>query len=722
VDSLSYTNLGEPLQYQMGTSSLPAYVTDAYDPQTRNLTEQNSQTGTGQVSIDDLHYSYDNFGNVTSEADTPAGASGAADVQCFQYDYLGRLVQAWAQGSTGCASTPSAAAEGGAAPYWNAYNYNAVGNLTGITSTSPAGAATTTTDTYPAAGATRPHAITGSNVITPSASTSASYGYDADDNLLLTADPGTTTLYLPDEELALNTGTRTVTGTRYYTLGDTTVATRTGASSVAYLAGDQQDTDSVAIDGGTLGVTRRYFDPYGNPRGSAPSSFPAGEKAFVGGVNDTATGLTNLGAREYQPGTGSFISPDPLIKPYNPLTLNAYAYAADNPSTNSDPTGAAYVPQPGSNGGGCDVQSGCHAGNPQPKGHSPAPSDSGCPPTVTSCTVPAPLTNAGRHDYQYPGWVKDKPAPVKARPGLRRRKPGEGDLKRVGQTLLSGGKAVLGFLGGGFGLLGGAATVVAGGIDLGANTAADIVGAVTGAITDALCGQSFTADTKVLLASGTAIPIADLKPGDKVLATSVTTGKNQAEAVAAVLAHHDTDLYDLKVKAGTHTAVIHTTASHLFWDATTRKWVKASALHRGDHLRTPAGSIAIEVDGYTPRQHTGWMWDLTVPGDHDFYIHIRSVTSLLVHNDDCRPPQANSKENMNGGTYKTRNQALAAAERDAQNYRYGNVRVRIRLECSPTKCHVHLDVFNKNGEVLKTIHYTYHQKLSSPGRGLNIVG
>ena len=34
-----------------------------------------------------------------------------------------------------------------------------------------------------------------------------SYADDADGTLLLTADPGTTTLYLPDEELALSTST-----------------------------------------------------------------------------------------------------------------------------------------------------------------------------------------------------------------------------------------------------------------------------------------------------------------------------------------------------------------------------------------------------------------------------------------------------------------------------------------------------------------------------------
>ena len=30
VDSLSYTGLGQPLQYTMGTSAEPAYITDSY--------------------------------------------------------------------------------------------------------------------------------------------------------------------------------------------------------------------------------------------------------------------------------------------------------------------------------------------------------------------------------------------------------------------------------------------------------------------------------------------------------------------------------------------------------------------------------------------------------------------------------------------------------------------------------------------------------------------
>ena len=78
-----------------------------------------------------------------------------------------------------------------------------------------------------------------------------------------------------------------------------------------------------------------------------PSAFPDGQKGFVGGTADIATGLTNLGAREYQPGTGSFISPDPLIDPYNPQDLNPYSYSKDNPSTLSDPTGQSWEPYSG---------------------------------------------------------------------------------------------------------------------------------------------------------------------------------------------------------------------------------------------------------------------------------------------------------------------------------------------------------------------------------------
>jgi len=146
-------------------------------------------------------------------------------------------------------------------------------------------------------------------------------------------------------------------------------------------------------------------------------------------------------------------------------------------------------------------------------------------------------------------------------------------------------------------------------------------------------GDSFTPGTPVLLASGKAVPIASLKPGDKVLAADTATGKDQPETVAAVEVNHDTDLYDLTVKTKNGTEVIHTTSRHLFWDPYHNYWVSANKLSKGEHLKTSNGTVAVADGGSVPADHVGWMWDLTVPGnnDHDFYVE--TVTgAVLVHN------------------------------------------------------------------------------------------
>jgi hypothetical protein len=125
----------------------------------------------------------------------------------------------------------------------------------------------------------------------------------------------------------------------------------------------------------------------------------------------------------------------------------------------------------------------------------------------------------------------------------------------------------------------------------------------------------------VLLASGTAIAIRLLRPGDKVLATNVK----------AVIVEHDTDLYDLTVKVRGRTALIQTTARHRFWDQTTRRWTFADALSAGDLLRTGGHAEVSVIGGYVPADATGWMWDLTVASDHDFYIDV-ATAAVLVHN------------------------------------------------------------------------------------------
>jgi len=72
-----------------------------------------------------------------------------------------------------------------------------------------------------------------------------------------------------------------------------------------------------------------------------PRTSPAwpDDKRFLGKPVDTPTGLTHIGAREYDPGLGRFLSVDPLMDLSNGQTLNGYAYSANNPTTFSDPTG-----------------------------------------------------------------------------------------------------------------------------------------------------------------------------------------------------------------------------------------------------------------------------------------------------------------------------------------------------------------------------------------------
>lgn len=76
------------------------------------------------------------------------------------------------------------------------------------------------------------------------------------------------------------------------------------------------------------------------------------------------------------------------------------------------------------------------------------------------------------------------------------------------------------------------------------------------------------------------------------------------------------------------------------------RWVPAAKLRKGEHLRTPDRSIATANGGATPKNHDGWMYDLTVQDDHDFYVQPEAdvrdqaatpdVAPVLAHNDVCR--------------------------------------------------------------------------------------
>jgi hypothetical protein len=84
-------------------------------------------------------------------------------------------------------------------------------------------------------------------------------------------------------------------------------------------------------------------------------------------------------------------------------------------------------------------------------------------------------------------------------------------------------------------------------------------------------------------------------------------------------------------------------------------WIKANKLSKNELLKTANGSTATVIGGMVPSDSTGWMWDLTVPGnnDHDFYVVAEPGrgndstyggttigTPVLVHN--CDPFEGTS--------------------------------------------------------------------------------
>src|SRR5437764_486661 len=109
-------------------------------------------------------------------------------------------------------------------------------------------------------------------------------------------------------------------------------------SRVAWLSSAAQGTAQISIAATTQEVSIRRQTPFGAPRtgtGTWPSTM---DKGFVGGTVDNTT-LVHLGAREYDPGTGRFISRDPIVDTTQPQQMNGYSYANNSPVTLSDPTG-----------------------------------------------------------------------------------------------------------------------------------------------------------------------------------------------------------------------------------------------------------------------------------------------------------------------------------------------------------------------------------------------
>lgn len=407
VGGTTYSPYGEVLQMTLGnTVGKTSWQTFFYEEGTRRLERSMVDRANVAISDADVRYTYDAAGNVMKISDAPVNG-GTPDTQCFTYDHLRRLSEAWTA-TDDCAGAPSLSVLGGPAPYWRSWTYDVTGNRSTQVDHAAAGN-TTRTHAYPAAGQTRPHALTSVTTTAPGqspatdtfgyddagnltsrdvngvaetlawnsegrlasvtgAAGATSFLYDADGSRLIRRDPQAITLYLDNTELRLDRTSGAVTGTRYYTHGGMTIAVRQGAE-VETLASDHHGTSTVSIDNSTTAVTKRRFDPFGVSRDAGAVTW-LGDRSFVGGTGDPTTKLVNLGAREYDPVNGRFVSVDPLIDSSDPQQMNGYAYSNNNPVTFSDPDGL-MLERDGGGGGSTSGGGGSSSGATQTPGPSP---------------------------------------------------------------------------------------------------------------------------------------------------------------------------------------------------------------------------------------------------------------------------------------------------------------------------------------------------------------
>ncbi|MET7423827.1 RHS repeat-associated core domain-containing protein [Dactylosporangium sp. NPDC005555] len=378
VDATTFSEYGQLLQTKLSTGTGGSvYLSNTYEVDTGRL-QQNlvSRTAVTPNELSKVTYSYDDSGNIIKTSDAPTG--GMVDTQCYRQDTLGRIAEAWTPSSNDCAANPNASALGGPAAYWSSFTYDRSGSRT--TSTEHATATGDVKVDYTVAGVGQPHAHaltsttttdnTGTrtaqytydkvgNTLTRPGTTagatqtlawdreghlasvteggsSTTFLYDADGNRLLRRDAKGATLYLGATEVRYDKATATSSGTRFYSHAAGTIAVRT-RTGLNWTAADQQGTCNITITAGTNQAKIRRQTPFGGSRGTVPTPWPS-EKGFVGGDNDP-TGLVHLGAREYDPTIGRFISVDPVLDLGDPQQLHGYAYSENNPVNRSDPSG-----------------------------------------------------------------------------------------------------------------------------------------------------------------------------------------------------------------------------------------------------------------------------------------------------------------------------------------------------------------------------------------------
>ncbi|WP_129843618.1 polymorphic toxin-type HINT domain-containing protein [Streptomyces sp. RFCAC02] len=667
VSDVSYSYTGKPLQYGLsGGGSALTWVTSSYEWGTQRLhdsrVDREDVTGVDRSVI----YAYDDAGNVLSMADVSAAGT---DNQCFTYDYLRRMTEAWTEGDAACSDAPTTETVGGIAPYWTSYAFDSVGNRTQQTehALTAEGQDTVTTYDYPEPGDAQPHTLTAataegadgtylstyeydaagntttrqiggddqtltwdaeghvSTITGPEGTTS--FLYDADGNRLLRRTADETVLYLAGTEVVLDKTDNSIEARRFYDLGGGNTAVRDNDGTVYLQLADHHGTAELSVDTSTGALTQRRTTPYGESRGDQPTSWPD-ERSFVGGTADP-TGLIHLGARLYDPTLGRFISVDPVLDLTDPQQINGYAYSNNNPTTYSDPTGLRSTPK----------EREILKKKLQFKRHSITSAkrrtNSGQWISDTSRPTIGQAVNGGTNDVSP---VRAIPIPVepgslslrdRLLPNLPETNPNDSGPCHEGELLycIDAIPAFHPYIG--------AAQLL--------NFAAREAGYTSIKTLEWFCEvpNSFIAGTNILMADGTMEKIEDVEVGDEVLATDPDTGETDAKTVIAEI--HRTgrkSLVTLKLDTGSgHSVTITATTNHPFWNEETASWTEAGDLEVGQHLRTAEGPLARVTSIRLHQLLPATVHNLVIEDLHTYYAGLRPV---LVHN--CNPMDLNFKQ------------------------------------------------------------------------------
>ncbi|MFG1843979.1 RHS repeat-associated core domain-containing protein [Micromonospora carbonacea] len=689
ASSTEYDAWGRVTRGVQGPATSAASLVNTYDDHNGRLLQQKvARTTTTTSDVGRQDYAYDLFGNIVRTVDTRHLPGAAAETECFRYDALRRLTKAWTA-TDDCTATPTTGNRatvgsgiGATSAYWTEWEIDPLGNRTKETRYSPTGGAdTVTTYAYDGNGGGQPHTLTGTTTtggltgstsyaydsagnmttrqagqgtqtltwddagelasVTGGTDGDSSFLYDADGNLLIQRDPGSTTLYLAGEQITLNTGTQALSGIRYHALPSGAVAYRTGSGTAyGFVLPDHQGTPSLYLNNTAQVPTWRQYTPYGAPRGATVTA--PDNRGFLNQPLNPNTGLTQVGARNYDPTIGRFVSLDPLQDPADPQQWNGYAYANNTPVTSSDPSGLipddcryfdcyGYDPSKGCPHG-CGSTDNVTWGDENDKGSSKPDKDNHPRDLGYGIQVPesVPFEDFMRRwREQRANWfatrgegadragMRDDTAVLAMNICSEMGRPGgcKEWIEELWEIHYQWGADTLPMDEGGLPKPPAGTSVGKG--KGGRGTGSRSAGCL-----------SFSGDTRVLMADGSTRRLEDVRVGDEVIAADPETGEQGPRIVTNVWVHED-ELVDLRIGD----AFVTTTEDHPFWNHTDREWQRADEIDRGDWALGSDG-IALSIGGLEwPSATAASAYNLTVDGIHTYYV-LAGDTPVLVHNDN----------------------------------------------------------------------------------------